>query len=253
MELQHLFPVPKFTWICSSTVPGNASPAGSLWKRTVWWACGHKRGEECAGQRWLNVLDTTSAVHEGPALSRKSSFNVAHLQRRNGSVLAFWSGVPQLIVAVSAPSLSHFEDHFKKNNTYVRFWSPSLPLSHYIASFFSWKSQWGFIFMDGKWKQPFLCFGCCAVPSRGGSGSWGARLGLVGGRWGLRGTSGHEFLSNRVRGQLQEGGCRRGGQVPEAHLCALCDGDVRILSFTSLAMDGVEIGVHQLHDLRQLG
>ena len=69
------------------------------------------------------------------------------------------------------------------------------------------------------------------------------------GVWGL---SGYGSLSNRVRWQLQEGGRRRRGQVMEADLCAFCYGDVRIFPFPSLAADGIEICIHQLHDLSQL-
>lgn len=60
------------------------------------------------------------------------------------------------------------------------------------------------------------------------------------------------FLSNRMRGQLQECGCWCRSQVMEAHFCAFCDGDVWIFPFSSLAMDGTEIRIHQLHDLSQL-
>lgn len=59
-------------------------------------------------------------------------------------------------------------------------------------------------------------------------------------------------LSNGVRGQLQQGGCQRGGHVTESDLCAFRYGDVRIFHFPSLAMDGTEISIHQLHDLSQL-
>ncbi len=59
-------------------------------------------------------------------------------------------------------------------------------------------------------------------------------------------------FSNGVRGQLQEGGCLCGSQVMESHLCAFCYGDVHIFPFPSLATDGTEIRIHQLHDLSQL-
>lgn len=69
---------------------------------------------------------------------------------------------------------------------------------------------------------------------------------------GLWGVSGCGSVSNGVRGQLQEGGRQRGGQVMESHLCAFCYGSVHIFPFPSLATDGTEIRIHQLHDLSQL-
>ena len=85
--------------------------------------------------------------------------------------------------------------------------------------------------------------------------SRGLGLGLMGPRegerWGLKGVGWvcpYGSISDGVRGQLQQGG----GHAMESHLCAVSYGDVRIVSFPSLAMDGTEIRIHQLHDLSQL-
>lgn len=59
--------------------------------------------------------------------------------------------------------------------------------------------------------------------------------------------------SNRVRGQLQQFGCQSRGQVFKSNVCTFCFGDVHIFPLPLLAMDGTEVGVHQLHDLSQLG
>lgn len=103
--------------------------------------------------------------------------------------------------------------------------------------------------MDEERKQPSLCFGCSSqwrrrrVPRTGGGVEQDG-----GGPWGARG-----FLSDRVRGQLQEGGRLPRGQVMEAaHLCGVFDGDVHVVPFPSLATDGTEVRIHQLHDLSQL-
>lgn len=85
-------------------------------------------------------------------------------------------------------------------------------------------------------------------PEDRGWASWGP---CGGGWWGL-GVSWYGSLSNGVRGQLQQGGCQRGRHVVESHLCAFCYRDVGIFAFPSLAMDGTEIRIHQLHDLSQL-
>lgn len=90
---------------------------------------------------------------------------------------------------------------------------------------------------------------------RTGAGPHGGHVEEGGGGrgwWGSGGVSCCGSLSNGVRGQLQQGGCQRGRHVMESHLCVFRYGDVRILPFPSLAMDGTEIRIHQLHDLSQL-
>lgn len=84
-------------------------------------------------------------------------------------------------------------------------------------------------------------------------------------RWSVQGTgvglrtprgegggSRYRSLSNRVRGQLQQFGCQSRGQVFKPNFGTFCFRDVHIFPLPLLAMDGTEVGVHQLHDLSQL-
>lgn len=69
---------------------------------------------------------------------------------------------------------------------------------------------------------------------------------------GRGGGSKDRSLSNRVRGQLQQRGCQCGGQVFQPNFCTFCFGYVHVFPLPPWATDGTEVGVHQLHDLRQL-